>query len=283
MTPTQTITRILFPASCALLLTALGACKSPPEKPSQPIAEEPPPKPPEPIRTGRAAQCPLTHKQLGPEPASRIFADQEILFLSESEASSFDELPGEKKRIVAGRQVLARQGVINEYCIVTKNELPIDAVVITIQDVRLGFADDTARTQFEAIPEEVRLDLVAPYVVQADGIENSHCPVTGELLYPGCPAIEVHGVVIGFESGASLSSFKAMSSNERSELAALVVLPVQGVDNQRCPVSNKPLRLDSPIVTVDGRQIALRNIDAARKFNQMTLTEKRKAIKPDDR
>ncbi len=226
----------------------------------------------------RADECPFSSKALGDKPATRRFGGHEILFYSESEASAFDELPGEEKRVVAGRQVLARNGVVNENCIVTKKPLPIDAELIVIEGVTFGFTSPKYTTQYMAIPEEVRADLVGPYLVRASGISNTICPITGETLNLGCPTIKSGDVRIGFADSSALESFHQLKANQRNEMIAVVVLPARGIQNTLCPVTSKPLRLDSPIFEVDGRLIAVRNIKAARAFNQLDSKQQRDAL-----
>ena len=281
MPSTKLIARFTLHAVTFLCLVMLSACSSTGTK-STKSSSGTSPTSRSPVAAARAKQCPLTHIDLGPQAASRTFADYEIVFLSEAEASSFDELPGEKKRVVAGRQVLAHEGVENELCIMTEAGLPIDAIVIEMYDVRFGFVDESARQEFDSISEEERLDLASPYLLQAAGIENTLCPVSGAPLHPDCPTIEIRDVRIGFKSKADLEKYKSMSSGDRSELVAFFVLQKEGVRNVLCPVSKMPLRLDSPVVTVDGVSIALRNVDAARTFNQMSSEQKRKAIEPNE-
>lgn len=226
----------------------------------------------------RAGECPFSSKTLGDKPATRRFGGHEILFYSESEASAFDELPGEEKRVVAGRQVLARHGVVNESCIVTKKPLPIDAEVIVIEGVTFGFTSAKYTTQYMAIPAEVRADLVGPYLVRASGISNTTCPITGETLNLGCPSIKSGDVRIGFADTSALESFHMLKANQRNEIIAFVVLPARGIQNTLCPVTSKPLRLDSPVFEVDGRLIAVRNIKAARAFNELDSKQQRDAL-----
>lgn len=226
----------------------------------------------------RGEQCPLSHEQLGNKPAPRTFASHQILFLSEAEASTFDELPGEQKRVVAGRQVLARRGVANEQCIVTQDPLPIDAKVVRIQGVLIGFTAPAQHDQFNAIPQEVREDLIAPYLVRASGISNTHCPITGELLHVDCPTIHSRGVLVGMADQAALAEYEAAEPGRRNEIVAIVVLPARGVTNKTCPITKRPLRLDSPLIHVDGQLVGVRNVNAARTFNQLNIDEQRDII-----
>lgn len=226
----------------------------------------------------RANQCPITRKELGAQAATRTFADHQVVFLTESEAYSFDELPGEKKRVVAGRQVLARQGVANERCLLTDEQLPIDAVVIVIENVRFGFVDQASRNEFDALPQEERLDLASPYVLYNIGVENTHCPLSGKPLHPNCPTIEVREAKIGFRNNDQVAAFHELPSDEQSEVVACFVLKREGVTNDVCPISNRPLRLDSPVVTVNGVLVGLRNVDAARAFNALSTEQKQKML-----
>ena len=228
--------------------------------------------------TKRANECPLSKQSLEPKTAMRRFGGHDVLFYSEAEASSFDELPGEEKRVVAGRQVLARKGVANEICIVTRAPLPIDAELVVMEGVTLGFTSERYRDQFDAIPAEVRGDLVGPYLVRASGIANTICPITGDTLNVGCPAFAIGDIRIGFADEAALESFHRLESDERNEITAVVVLPARGIRNTTCPMTNKPLRLDSPVFEVDGRLIGVRNVKAARAFNELDPTQQRNAL-----
>ena len=102
--------------------------------------------------------------------------------------------------------------------------------------------------------------------------------MSGAQLHPDCHVIEVRDIRIGFKSNEDLEQYRSLSTDEQSEMIAFFVLQNEGVTNDRCPVSKMPLRLDSPVVTVDGISIALRNVDAARTFNKMSQEQKRKAI-----
>jgi hypothetical protein len=226
----------------------------------------------------RAHECPFSKKTLKERPATRRFGGHDIHFYSEAEASAFDELPGEEKRVVAGRQVLARKGVANELCIVTRKPLPIDAELIVIEGVTLGFTSARYTNQYKAIPEEVRSDLVGPYLVRASGISNTICPITGDTLHVGCPTVTSGDVRIGFATASALKSFHLLEADDRNEITAVVVLPARGIQNTHCPMTSKPLRLDSPVFEVDGRLIAVRNIKAARAFNELDPTQQRDAL-----
>ena len=225
------------------------------------------------VANRRASECPVSHAPIGSQQSARRFAGKEILFRSESEAASFDELPGELKRIVAGRQYLGRLGVANESCMITARPLPIDAHVVRIDAVHLGFTNEEHWVRFNELAEADRMELLAPYLVRASGIENTHCPQTGEALRPGGPTIGIEDVVIGFRDEAAREAFESETSNHRSETLAAFVLPSRGVVNTTCPISSKPLRLDSPVFEVNGTLIGVRNISAARTFKRMTATE----------
>lgn len=229
----------------------------------------------------RAAECPISREALGQQTSSRQFAGEKILFRSEAEASTFDELPGERKRVAAGRQSLGRRGVANENCLVTLRPLPIDAVVIRVENVSLGFKTDGHRTQFNALPEEVRIDLLAPYLVRASGIINTRCPVTDELLHPGCPSLVRDDIRIGFVDQVAIETFENNTTNRRNEIMAAIVLPTRGVLNTTCPISDQPLRLDSPVFRVNGTLIGVRNISTARTFSRMSPEEQSRLLPAD--
>lgn len=216
----------------------------------------------------RGDTCPLSGRTLGERPANRRFSGQIILFHSEAEAALFDELPGGEKRLVAGRQHLARRGVVNQQCLVSGLDLPIDARLVAIDGLTFAFATDQALEAFAAMPERSRAELVGPYLVLADGLANSRCPVTENPLKVGCPTVTVSGVVIGFDDESARTAYQGMNSVERSELTAALVLPRRGISNTSCPETGLPLLLDSPVFEFEGVLIGVRNVAAARAFNE---------------
>lgn len=226
----------------------------------------------------RALECPLTHQKLEAHTAKRRFAGHDVLFLSESEASAFDEMPGDEKRVLAARQTLARYGVVNEFGPVSGRALPIDAKIIAIDGVAFGFASAEDLTHFENLPKHDQSVLVAPFFLNIRGVANTHCPISGAALAAYAPTTRVRGVLIGFDNTQALESFKTIGKNSLNETIAAIVLREQGVENTACPITSLPLRLDSPLLVVDDRLIGLRNIDAARRFNQLTLNEQRQTI-----
>lgn len=223
-------------------------------------------------------QCALSQRTLPSKPAIRLFAGKEIRFHSESEATTFDELPGGRKRVIAGQQVLARRGVANAECPISQNPLPIDAEVMRFQGVLLGFSTTEERDRFRALPDDVQIRMVARHLLRSDGIPNERCPISDLVLLPGSPTLEVADKRIAFADQASLVQYQTMPSPRQNEIAARILMPERGVSNTTCPVTRQPIRLDSPVVVVDGRRIALRNVQAARTFNGMPLSERRAMV-----
>ena len=223
-------------------------------------------------------RCALSGRPLDSEPAIRVFAGEEIRFRSESEATTFDDLPGERKRVLAGQQVLGRSGVANGTCPITQKPLPIDASVTSFENVRIGFVSQAEQRQFEGLPRDVQTRMVARHLLRSRGIPNERCPISDALLLPGCPSIEVREVRIAFADQASLDAFERMPSARRNEIVARILMPEQGISNITCPITRKPIRLDSPVVIVDGQSIALRNVQAARAFNGMPLEAQRAMV-----
>ena len=223
-------------------------------------------------------RCALSSRPLSSEPAIRVFAGEEIRFRSESEATTFDDLPGERKRVLAGQQVLGRSGVANGTCPITQKPLPIDASITTFENVRIGFVSQAEQRQFEGLPRDVQTRMVARHLLRSRGIPNERCPISDALLLPGCPSIEVREVRIAFADQASLDAFERMPSARRNEIVARILMPEQGISNITCPITRKPIRLDSPVVIVDGQSIALRNVQAARAFNGMPLEAQRAMV-----
>ena len=223
-------------------------------------------------------RCALSGRPLDSESAIRVFAGEEIRFRSESEATTFDDLPGERKRVLAGQQVLGRSGVANGTCPITQKPLPIDASVTSFENVRIGFVSQAEQRQFEGLPRDVQTRMVARHLLRSRGIPNERCPISDALLLPGCPSIEVREVRIAFADQASLDAFERMPSARRNEIVARILMPEQGISNITCPITRKPIRLDSPVVIVDGQSIALRNVQAARAFNGMPLEAQRAMV-----
>lgn len=222
-------------------------------------------------RSPEAEQCALSSRPLDSDPAVRLFAGETIRFRSEFEATTFDNLPGERKRVIAGRQVLARQGVANSNCPVTQNPLPINAPVMEFKGVSLGFVSEDQSTQFRDLPEDVQLRMVARYLLKAEGIPNERCPISGSVLLPGAPTLTVDGERrIAFADQKSMDTFRTMAPGRRNEITARILLPERGVSNINCPMTGRPIRMDSPVVKVAGRWVALRNVEAARSFNELS-------------
>jgi hypothetical protein len=226
----------------------------------------------------RARQCPVSKSDLNENPASRWFGGHVIFFLTESQASQFDELPGEEKRVVAGRQAMGRLGVVNERCLVTSRRLPIDAFIVSFDGVPMGFSNQPAFRQFREVSTSLQGEILAPYLVRASGVSNTRCPVTGKPLEVGCPTIRSRELAIGFGDDEALAAFNDSNPNLRNEIAAKVVLPSRGITNTTCPITNRPLRLDSPIVDVNGLLVGIRNVDAARTFNKMNALQQQKML-----
>lgn len=223
-------------------------------------------------------RCALSRQALPSNPAVRLFAGEEIRFRSEAEATTFDELPGERKRVIAGQQVLARRGVANAECPVSQDLLPIDAEIILFEGVELGFADGAERDRFQALPTDVQIRMVARHLLRSDGIPNERCPISDLVLLPGSPTLQVADQRIAFADEASLMRYQTMPSPKQNEIAARILMPERGISNTTCPVTRQPIRLDSPVVVVDGRRIALRNVQAARTFNGMPAAEQRAMV-----
>ncbi|MEE2681808.1 MAG: hypothetical protein VX641_05490 [Planctomycetota bacterium] len=223
-------------------------------------------------------RCALSRQTLPSQPAVRIFAGETIRFRSEAEATAFDELPGERKRVIAGQQVLARRGVANARCPVTQDPLPIDAEVIRYEGVPLGFTSAEQSMRFQALPTEVQIRMVARHLLRSDGISNDRCPISDLVLLPGSPTLQVADHRIAFADQASLLQYQTMPSPRQNEIAARILMPERGVRNTTCPITRQPIRLDSPVVTIDGRSIALRNVQAARTFNGMPASEQRAMV-----
>ena len=226
----------------------------------------------------RALECPLTHQTLDAHAAKRQFAGHDVLFLSEAEASAFDEMPGDEKRVLAARQTLARHGVVNEFGPVSGHALPIDAKIIAIDGIAFGFASAKDLAHFENLPKHDQSVLVAPFFLNIRGVANTHCPINGTALAAYAPTMHVRGVLIGFDNTQALESFKTIGESSLNETIAAIVLREQGVENTVCPITSLPLRLDSPLLVVDDRLIGLRNIEATRQFNQLTQNEQRRII-----
>ena len=222
--------------------------------------------------------CALSKKPLSSDPALRLFAGEEIQFRSESEATTFDELPGERKRVIAGQQGLARRGVANSDCPVSQNPLPIDATIIIFEGVRLGFSSSEEQQRFQSLPRNVQIRMVARYLLRSNGIPNERCPISDLVLLPGSPTLQIGDVRIAFADQINLEAFQTMPPPRRNEIAARILMPERGVSNITCPITGQPIRLDSPVVTLDGQRIALRNVQAARTFNGMPVDEQRAMV-----
>ncbi|MAB27711.1 MAG: hypothetical protein CMJ53_00245 [Planctomycetaceae bacterium] len=229
-----------------------------------------------------ANTCALSGEPLSGQTSIRTFAGEDIFFRSEAQAAAFDEMPGGAKRVIAGRQLLDRRGVINEYCPLSQEPLPLDAGVLEYRSVLIGFIDQKHLDQFNALPEDVTLRICARYLLEADGIANNRCPITDELLLPDAPVWEDERYKIAFSDTAALATFNALARPRRNELTARIILPDQGVANVICPITERPVRLDSPIINIEGRDIALRNVDAARAFNKLTRAEQVRYAYPED-
>lgn len=252
-----------------------GGCQTHPPATSQILESDTP----LPQRPGLwVERCALSSRPLGPEPAIRIYAGEQIRFRSESEATNFDDLPGERKRVLAGQQVHGRNGVANGSCPITQKPLPIDATIISFENVRIGFVSSAEQAQFEGLPQDVQTRMVARHLLRSQGIPNERCPISDALLLPGCPSIEIREVRIAFADQASLAVFETMPPARRNEIVARILMPEQGISNITCPITRKPIRLDSPVVVVDGQSIALRNVQAARAFNGMPLEAQRAMV-----
>ena len=231
---------------------------------------------------GPAETCALSSEPLSGQTSMRTFAGEQIYFRSEAQAAAFDEMPGGAKRVIAGRQLLDRRGVINEYCPLSQEPLPLDAGVVEYRSVLIGFIDQKHLDQFNALPEDVTLRICARYLLQADGVANNRCPITDELLLPDAPVWEDETYKIAFSDTAALATFNALARTRRNELTARIILPDRGVANVICPITERPIRLDSPIINIDGRDIALRNVDAARTFNKLTRAEQVRYAYPEE-
>ena len=223
-------------------------------------------------------RCALSKEPLSSEFAIRLFAGEAIRFRSESEATTFDELPGERKRVIAGQQVLARRGVANADCPVSQKPLPIDATIIDYEGVQIGFSSSDEQKRFQALPRNVQIRMVARYLLRSDGIPNDRCPISDLVLLPGSPSLQVADVRIAFADQTQLEAFQEMPPPQRNEIAARILMPERGVSNTTCPITRQPIRLDSPVILLDGQRIALRNVQAARTFNGMPIAEQRAMV-----
>lgn len=239
------------------------------------------PKMPEPTM-GPATTCALSSEPLTGQTSVRRFAGEKIYFQSEAQAAAFDEMPGGSKRVIAGRQLLNRRGVINEYCPISQEPLPLDAGIIEYRSVLIGFIDQKHLDQFNALPEDVSLRICARYLLEADGVANNRCPITDELLLHDAPVLEAARYKIAFSDEAALAKFNALARQRRNELTARIILPDRGVANVTCPITDRPIRLDSPIINIEGRDIALRNVDAARAFNKLPHAEQVRYAYPEE-
>ena len=231
---------------------------------------------------GPATTCALSNQPLTGQTSVRRFAGEKIYFQSEAQAAAFDEMPGGSKRVIAGRQLLNRRGVINEYCPISQEPLPLDAGIIEYRSVLIGFIDQNHLDRFNALPDDVTLRICARYLLEADGVANQRCPITDELLLHDAPVLEGGKYKIAFSDEAALATFEALARQRRNELTARIILPDQGVANVTCPITDRPIRLDSPIITIDGRNIALRNVDAARAFNKLPRAEQVRYAYPEE-
>lgn len=251
-----------------------GGCQAPPQSP-KPGAEALNPSTREDPGVER---CALSDRPLGQEPATRLFAGELIRFSSEAEATTFDDLPGERKRVLAGQQVLARRGVANAFCPVSQKPLPIDASVVTFENVKIAFVSRVELEQFEGLPRDIQIRMVARHLLRSRGIPNERCPISDGILLPNSPSIEVRGVQIAFADQSNLEAFRTLPSARRNEIAARILMPERGISNLTCPITQKPIRMDSPVVMVDGRSIALRNVQAARAFNDLPEEARRAMV-----
>jgi hypothetical protein len=197
---------------------------------------------------GPAKVCALSNEPLSSQTATRRFAGEQIYFHSEAQAAAFDEMPGGAKRVIAGKQLLDRRGVMNEFC---------------------------------PLSQDVTVRICARYLLEADGIANTRCPITDELLLPGAPEMADERYKIAFSDDAALETFNALTRARRNEITARIILPDRGVANVICPITDRPIRMDSPIITIEGRDIALRNVDAARAFNKLTSAEQLRYAYPE--
>jgi len=225
-----------------------------------------------------ASACALSDEPLSGQTSIRTFAGEQIFFHSEAQAAAFDEMPGGAKRVIAGRQLLQRRGVMNEFCPLSQEPLPLDARVVEYRSVLIGFLDQKHLDQFNALPDDVTVRICARYLLEAEGVVNDRCPITDELLLPGAPVLEDTRYKIAFSNTDALASFNEMTRAERNELTARIILPDRGVINVICPITDRPIRLDSPIISVEGRDIALRNVDAARTFNKLSRAEQARYV-----
>lgn len=230
---------------------------------------------------GPAKVCALSNEPLSSQTATRRFAGEQIYFHSEAQAAAFDEMPGGAKRVIAGKQLLDRRGVMNEFCPLSQEPLPLDACVVRYRNVLIGFVDQKSLDQFNALPEDVTVRICARYLLEADGIANTRCPITDELLLPGAPEMADERYKIAFSDDAALETFNALTRARRNEITARIILPDRGVANVICPITDRPIRMDSPIITIEGRDIALRNVDAARAFNKLTSAEQLRYAYPE--
>ena len=220
-----------------------------------------------------ATTCALSSEPLKGQTSVRRFAGEKIYFQSEAQAAAFDEMPGGSKRVIAGRQLLDRRGVINEFCPISQEPLSLDADIIEYRSVLIGFIDRQHLDQFNALPDDVTLRICARYLLEADGVANERCPITDALLLHDAPVLEGERYKIAFADEAALARFNALARQRRNELTARIVMPDRGVVNVTCPITDRPIRLDSPIINIEGRDIAVRNVDAARAFNKLPHAE----------
>ena len=269
---------ILLATSTLSAAVLSGGCQAPPQS-SEPedVVLSPPSR-----QDPGVDRCALSDRPLGEVPATRLFAGESIRFRSEAEATTFDDLPGGRKRVLAGQQVLARRGVANAFCPVSQKPLPIDASVVTFENVKIAFVSRVELEQFEGLPREVQIRMVARHLLRSRGIPNERCPISDGILLPNSPSIEVRGVRIAFADQSNLEAFRTLPSARRNEIVARILMPERGISNLTCPITQKPIRMDSPVVVVDGQAIALRNVQAARAFNDLPEEARRAMVMGSD-
>ena len=220
-------------------------------------------------------RCPIT--------GERLTADAQIVHLDSLAIGVTDatcvrqwaSMTDSSRRRVIAADVLAAAGVANTHCPICGDMLWINSPTHRYMGMTVGFSTDADVRQFESMSDEAQARLLATVAAETLNAVNDHCPVSGEPITSYAAVRRVDGHTVALATEADAGQWDRLPESAQSRLIAVDVLEVS---NSRCPVSGRPIHIDSPVIVVGARRIAFATEADARQWDSIPESQQARLL-----
>lgn len=161
------------------------------------------------------SECPVSGEAVSPASVTTEVDGVRIAFTSALDQRQFASLPEAKQHAMLGEIIRDGLGTINAQCPVSGKWLHAKSPIVDADGFLLGFASDADMKQWASVPHEAQERLVMREALDAMGVVNRYCPVSGERVTLDSPMMRVNGELIAFASEADQRQWQSIPSEKQ--------------------------------------------------------------------